>query len=193
MPVGDTERAVAAAAALDGVLLTSAPRFAWLNSRGHLELPPAAAGAVPALRRVFDLLDGDERELEAKQLRTLPNDLTHLPTKTLIEVDEFQHFTSFRALTLDVLHGGHARFDVEAYRRLCVTWGARSDKYRASKRAGGFQGQYSRGRQRAYNDVLRDLVPPLMGWRVIRVPAAGLIGAKAYADVRVQLVTLLES
>lgn len=57
MPAGDCERAFAAAAALDGVVLVRA-RVPWLNQRGHLGLPAEAAGAAAVMERIFEALGG---------------------------------------------------------------------------------------------------------------------------------------
>lgn len=191
MPVGDTERGVAASAAAAGVVLTPMPRVPWLNTRGHFDLPAEAAPAVPILQRAFELLGGDEVEQRAKQRRPLPSDLLHAQTRTMVEVDEHQHFTSFRARTLDLLDADHAGFAVEHYRALCVDLAPQSDRYRAAKQAKGFPGECSRGRQRAYNDLLRDVVAPLMGYRVVRVSAPHMTGAEAYAGAREQLAALV--
>lgn len=179
MPVGDVERAVANAAAADGISLVRMPRVDWLNTHGHFALPAAATSAAPALQRAFDVLGGDEAEQRSKRLAALPSDLLHVESKTMIEVDELQHFTSFRQLTLREVPR-LAGIDVE-YRELCDRWSSKADKYRAAKMAKGFPGALSRARQRAYNDLLRDLVAPLMGYRLLRVPAPGLSGDEAYA------------
>lgn len=179
MPVGDVERAVATAAAADGISLVGMPRVDWLNTHGHFALPAAAASAVPALQRAFDALEGDEAEQRSKRYGLLPSDLLHVASRTMVEVDEVQHFTSFRLLTLRevprVFGGGD-----ESYEALCATWKVKADKYRASKTAKGFPGPFSRSRQRAYNDLLRDLVAPLMGYQLTRVPAPYLSGREAY-------------
>lgn len=178
LPVGDVERAVAKAAAIDGVTLVRMPRVEWLNTHGHFALPEAAAPAIPLLQRAFDALGGREAEQRSKLFRLLPSDLIHVNSRTMIEVDEFQHFTSYRRLTLRDLPAGSELRPV--YDRLCETWSLKADRYRASKVAKGFPGASSRARQRAYNDLLRDLVAPLMGYRLVRVPAPNISGDEAY-------------
>lgn len=184
MPVGDCERAFAAAAAADGVLLVRA-RVPWLNQRGHLGLPEKAEAARRVLADIFAALNGGPAAQANKRLTSLPGDFLHEPTGTFIEVDESQHFTSHRLRTLDhypadALLG----FDIDEYRALCVEWSPRSDKYRANKAAVGF-GEGGRQRQRAYHDALRDLAVPAMGHPpVIRVPAPERDGAAAYRRVR---------
>jgi hypothetical protein len=111
----------------------------------------------------------------------------------MIEVDESQHFTSYRLRTLDLYPEGiPLGFDLEEYRELCRTWAPRSDRYRRSKAAVGF-GEGGRQRQRAYHDALRDLVTPAMGRPpVIRVPAPDRDGAAAYDRVRARMRPLVD-
>ncbi len=191
MPVGDCERAFAAAAGDDGVALTRA-RVPWLNQRGHLGLPERAESARRVLADIFGALKGDSEAQATKRLTALPGDFIHEPTGTFIEVDESQHFTTHRLTTLNLYPTDcPLGFDIEEYRGLCTTWSPRSDNYRASKAAGGF-GEGGRQRQRAYHDALRDLVTPAMGHPpVIRVAAPDRDGAAAYHRVRDRLLGLL--
>ena len=189
MPVGEVEAAVSAMASADGIALVRMPRVEWLNTHGHFALPPQAADTQHVLQRVFEALGGDEREQRSKQLRTLPSDLFHAATGTMVEVDEVQHFTSFRALT--IRESLRAASGIEAeYLDLCRAWSSAADKYRASKTAKGFPGPFGRARQRAYNDLLRDLVAPAMGYRLIRVPAPKLSGREAYSLAAAKLQRL---
>lgn len=191
MPVGDCEKAFAAAAALaDGIVLERA-REPWLNQRGHLGLPDAAQHAAAVLADIFAALDGLLEEQETKRMTALPGDLRHAATGTLIEVDEFQHFTTYRLIALD-LYPDDVRlgFDIGQYRELCREWAPRSDRYRATKAALGF-GPGGRQRQRAYHDALRDLAAPEMGRPpVIRVAAPDGDGQAAYAQARNSLCHL---
>jgi len=166
------------------VLLARA-RVPWLNQRGHLGLPEMADGARRVLDDIFTALDGDPVAQTHKRLTPLPGDFVHEATGTFIEVDESQHFTSFRLLTLDRYPVSvPLGFDLDEYRALCREWSPRSDKYRATKAAVGF-GPGGRQRQRAYHDALRDLAAPAMGRPpVIRVPAPDRDGAAAYLRVR---------
>jgi hypothetical protein len=184
MPVGDCERAFANAAAADGIVLARA-RVPWLNQRGHFGLPEKAHAARAVLDNIFDALQGDRAVQQAKSLTSLPGDFLHEPSGTFIEVDESQHFTTFRLQALDLYPSDLTMgFDMDAYRVLCADWAPRSDKYRARKAAVGF-GEGGRQRQRAYHDALRDLVVPAMGFRpVIRVAAPERDGAAAYLRVR---------
>lgn len=187
MPVGDCERAFADAAAADGLTLVRA-RVPWLNQRGHFGLPPEADTAVEWLDAIFEALNGLRDEQQAKRLTLLPGDFLHEPSGTFIEIDESQHFTTWRLQTLDLYPPGTPLgFDLDEYRALCAQWAPKSDRYRATKPAVGF-GDRGRQRQRAYHDALRDLVVPLMGHPpVIRVPAPTRDGASAYRAVQSRL------
>lgn len=184
MLVGDCQAAFRAAALNDGVVLTQ-QRHSWLNQRGHLGLPASAAEVIHTLRRIFLALGGDENLLAQARTTTLPNDSFHAPTRTPVEVDEFQHFTSHRLLALSMYPDNVVLgFDREQYLTLCSRTSARADRYRASKDAKCF-GAGGRQRQRAYNDALRDLAAPALGYRgVIRAPALDLDGAAAWREVR---------
>jgi hypothetical protein len=187
VPVGDCERAFQDAAAADGVVLVRA-RLPWLNQRGHFGLPDPAASVLPVMDQVFGGLGGDQVAQQSKRLTPLPGDFQHQATGLLIEVDETQHFTSYRNLTLS-LYPSDARlgFDLCEYQSLCREWSARSDRYRRNKDAVGF-GEGGRARQRAYHDALRDLVAPIMGHPpVIRAHATDSDGAAAYRRVRERL------
>ncbi|RJT87270.1 hypothetical protein D6T64_15895 [Cryobacterium melibiosiphilum] len=159
-----------------------------MNQRGHLGLPDSASQVREVLDTIFCALGGRHGEQSAKRLTSLPGDFVHVGSGTFIEVDESQHFTSFRLLTLDRYPvDAHLGFDIDAYRSLCHAWEERSDKYRKSKAAIGF-GAGGRQRQRAYHDALRDLVAPAMGHPpVIRAAAPDRDGVAAYKRVRDRL------
>lgn len=199
MARGDCEAAVAAAAMADGIELSKMPAVHWLTNRGHLDLPDRAAAALPVMEHAFDLLGGDLEELRRKRPRLLPNDLVHTATQTMVEVDEFQHFTTMRGTTLELLGDWEVGYDVDAYRDLVSTWHPKADRYFHAKVTGGFPGPRSRGRARAYFDLLRDVVGPLMGYRVIRVPAVdaaptdAVKGAAAYSRAAERLSALRSS
>jgi hypothetical protein len=110
----------------------------------------------------------------------------------LIEVDESQHFTSFRLLTLEMYPVGvPLGFDVSEYMELCRSWQAQSDKYFRGKSARGF-GIAGRQRQRAYYDALRDLAAPAMGHPpLIRIAAPERDPEAAYRRHRQQLLIAL--
>lgn len=190
MPRGDTENAFQSAAVADGIPLVRA-RVPWINQRGHYGLPPQAASALHTLDRIFDALDGIRPEQAAKALTPLPGDFLHVESGTFIEIDEHQHFTTYRLATLNLYpHDLEVGFDVNEYRSLCRSWSPKADRYRLNKAATGF-GQGGRQRQRAYNDALRDLATPALGYPgVVRVAAPERDGDAAYLRVRDRLASL---
>jgi len=138
MAIGDCESAFWGAAEQDGITLVRA-KVPWLNQRGHLGLPDTALAAVPAMNAIFEALDGVEIELAAKRVTALPGDFVHIESRVFVEVDESQHFTSFRLATLDLYpEGTPLGFDLAEYKRLCRKWAPRSDRYRRAKAAVGF-------------------------------------------------------
>jgi hypothetical protein len=178
MPVGECERAFAAAAEGDGLVLERA-RVPWLNERGHLGLPAELDEVADVFERIFVALGGDLVEQIAKPRTPLPGDFLHAASGTFIEIDEHQHFTSHRLRTLEFYPAGTPiRLDLATYSDLCRQWRERSDKYRATKAAKGF-GEAGRKRQRAYRDALRDLAAPAMGHPpVVRAAATDGDGAR---------------
>lgn len=191
MPVGDCENAFLEAAARDGIELIRYKQ-PWLNQRGHFGLPNDAAAIVDLLKEIFSDLGGDSEAQAAKRPTALPGDFIHPPTGTMIEIDEVQHFTTFRMRTFthypqDTSLGFDPAEYVEVCRRFCRT----ADKYRLNKAASGF-GPGGRQRQRAYNDALRDLVIPAMGKPpLIRIPAPDGNGAAAFELNRVRILRSL--
>lgn len=181
----------AAAAARDGIVLERA-REAWLNQRGHLGLPEAAAAVRTVLSEIFQAMGGRPADQAAKPLTPLPGDFRHPASGTLIEVDESLHFTSFRLATLNRYPAdAPVGFDPDEYRALCREWAPRSARYRAAKAAVGFA-DGGRQRQRAYHDALRDLAAAAMGRPpVIRVPTPNRDGEAAYERVRDQLLLMV--
>jgi hypothetical protein len=138
VPVRDCERQFAAAASADGISLASV-RVPWLNQRGHLALPPELVEVRALLERIFLALGGDLSTQAVKKTTPLPGDFVLDDAVTLVEIDESQHFTSYRALTLDLYPPtAPLGFDIDRYRVLCETLAPISDKYRRSKAAVGF-------------------------------------------------------
>jgi hypothetical protein len=202
MPVGDCQREFADAAAADGIAL-SRQSFDWLSKQGHFGLLREAksAGAhdlgrvddaVRVLEAIYLELGGDLATLEAGRRNKLRGDFLHEPTRTLIEIDESQHFTSFRLASLALYpENAPIGFDLEEYIQLCRRWRRKSDGYRRTKEARGF-GPGGRQRQRPYYDALRDLATPAMGYSpLVRIDATQGNGKAAYAKYRGRLVTLL--
>jgi hypothetical protein len=184
MPVGDCQRALQQAAADDGVPLVSR-KHAWLTQRGHCALPPEASEARTLLREIFKALGGDEMLLAAGRTTTLTGDYFHDASRTLVEVDEIQHFTSARLLSLSLYPPGQVLgFNLDEYRTLCEEHRAKADRAFAHKAATAF-GPRGRQRQRAYNDALRDIAASALGHPgVVRAPAIHQNGRMAWLTVR---------
>jgi hypothetical protein len=110
-----------------------------------------------------------------------------------MEVDEFQHFTSWRLTTLsNYPENASLGFDRDEYERLCRAWSGKADRYRASKPARGFP-TAKRSAQRAYFDAVRDLLMPALGHpAVIRIPALDGDGEAAYLRNRTRIREALE-
>jgi hypothetical protein len=188
---GDTQRDFAAAAAEDGIVLDR-QSLPWLCERGHLALPDAAAEARELLERIYLALGADLDLLGTARSNRLPGDFIHAATGTLIEIDESQHFTSPRLVTLDLYPPDLALgFDVDEYRELCRRWRRESDAYYRTKAARGF-GVGGRQKQRAYYDALRDVATPAMRHPpLIRIAAPLRDGRAAYAAHRDRLLSAL--
>jgi len=204
MPVGDCQAAFRGGAAEDGLVL-GGQSFSWLCQQGHFGLariaethddadPERLRQAVEALVRIYAALRGDPDVLRGGRTTALPGDFVHEPTGTLIEIDESQHFTSFRLQALELYPEGYPLgFEISAYTRLCREWRQKSDGYRRTKAARGF-GVGGRQRQRAYYDALRDLAAPAMGKTpLIRVDAAHGDGGRAYRTHRDRLLKLIDA
>lgn len=191
MPVGDCENSFLEAASHEGIELVRYKQ-PWVNQRGHFGLPGEAGAVFVPLDKIFHELGGDSEAQSAKRITALPGDFIHLPTGTMIEIDEVQHFTSYRMRTF-AHYPGDARlgFDSDEYADLCSMFCRKADNYRLNKAASGF-GPGGRQRQRAYNDALRDLVLPAMGKPpLIRVPAPDGNGAAAFERNRARILRLL--
>lgn len=191
MPVGDCENAFLEAAAHEGIELVRYKQ-PWLNQRGHFVLPDDAAAAFLPLDKIFHDLGGDSEAQSAKRTTALPGDFIHPPTGTMIEIDEVQHFTTFRMRTFaHYPRDASLGFDSDEYVDLCRSFCRTADKYRLNKAASGF-GPGGRQRQRAYNDALRDLVIPAMGKPpLIRIPAPDGNGAAAFERNRTRVLRSL--
>lgn len=163
-----------------------------INQRGHLGLPTDAAAAVPALAAIFDALGGIPADLAAKRTTPLQGDFLHVASGVFIEIDEIQHFTTARLVTLGLYPlGTPVGYNIDAYRELCRTWSVKADRAFAHKAAVAF-GPGGRQRQRAYNDALRDLALPALGHPpVTRIAVPDDDGPAAYRRNRDALRALL--
>ncbi|MFI2565408.1 hypothetical protein [Paenarthrobacter sp. NPDC018779] len=191
MAVGDCEKSFAETALKHGIKLVRYKR-PWLNQRGHFDLPQTASAIALPLEQIFAMLGGNAAEQSAKRTTPLPGDFIHEDTGTLIEVDEMQHFTSFRLQTFSFYPvESPLGFDVEAYLWHCRRYSSSADKYRQTKTAPAF-GNGGRQRQRAYYDALRDLAAPAMGHPpLIRIPAPEGNGRAAFEQNRERILSAL--
>lgn len=176
--------ACARAAGIDLVLGRSVP---WLTGRGHLaEIVnrQAPGHIVECLADLHQMLGGRADLLVSKRLSNPPTpDLFHQPTGCVIEVDEVQHFTSARLVTLDHYPADvPLGFALADYRSLVERWRPKGDRAYPHKVSVDFPQPGGRQAQRAYNDALRDLLAPsFTGHPVIRlaVPDRSLAGLVA--------------
>ena len=143
----------------------------WLSGLGHLD--PAVEEASPEildhLAAAYSSLGGSP-DVSMRRRKPLMVDFT-LGDDIIVELDEFQHFTSARLHTLDFYEDVSHGLDLNAYRGHCRRNLARADKYRTAKTASGFEFPGGRRAQRAYLDMVRDLLGPAYGETVIRIPA----------------------
>ncbi|WP_394276424.1 hypothetical protein [Luteococcus sp.] len=188
MPVCAAQDQFAAAATAAGLHLERATA-PWLNRQGHFALPDQCRDIIPILEQAFILLGGDQTAQRGKTRTPLPGDLMDPDRRIMIETDEVQHFTTHRLATLDLIPNGYPLgYDPAQYRRLCHTHHHKADNYYRRKNATGF-GPGGRQRQRAYNDLLRDLAAPCMGWTLIRIPILDADGTRAFTDNTTRLTT----
>ena len=151
--------------------------------------------ALGVLAAIYARLGGDVSVLHAARANLLlAVDLVHPPTGTVIEVDEREHFTSFRLTALE-LYPADARvgFDLGEHAALCRALCGETDGLSRGLAAKGF-GFGGVPRERAYHDALRDLAVPAMGHPpLVRIAAVDGDGAAAYARQRAALLTLAGS
>ena len=161
------------------------------DQSGMPDVMQRAEIAVPALEQMFGRLKGLMPVLHSCRVN-MPYMavLVHMPSATLVEVDDVLHFTTQRLTTLDLYPAEvPLGFDIKEYKELCREHAPTSDKWRygmASKMF-GFHGQQN---ERAYQDAVRDLAAWVMGLPpLLRVPAIDGDGAAAYARVKDALMS----
>ncbi len=165
-----------AQAAKLGMDLNPDVKLPWLTRHGHLA--PFVQQALPswargALDNILAALDGDPAGLAAKTRGAMTADFLLRPRGVQVEYDEVQHFTSARAVTLELYPSQTPlAFDPVEYGATVARWKAKGDKGFAHKEAAEFPGRGGRQRQRAYFDAFRDLAAPHFGnGPVLRVAA----------------------
>jgi hypothetical protein len=147
---------------------------------------------IATLQKIFAQLAGSETELQQARGTALAADWLLDDAHLVIEIDEHQHFTSDRLVSLESYPvDAEVAFSIQEYTALCEVLRAGSDRYRATKDALAFRRVGGRRAQRAYFDAVRDLAAPLAGWRVFRVPAAHGDGERAYKEARSRLRDLV--
>lgn len=185
--MNDFARAFHEAAQAEGIRLQFRGTLRWLSGKGHLD---AEAGRAPLrtrqrLAQIHAALGGREELLEAKRLQAAPVDF--LVRDTIVELDEFQHFSTPRLASLNHYEGFVVGFDVARYKDLCRVYAASADAYRRAKTARDFPFSGGRTAQRAYLDACRDLLGPAFGMRVLRVPAPESDVSSALSELRTAL------
>jgi hypothetical protein len=192
--LADYEDALAAEAAKDGIEFEP-HQFEWASEPGHLavayladqsgnpDVMQRAEIAVPPLEQMFGRLKGLTPVLHSCRVnKPYMAVLVHLPTATIVELDDALHFTTGRLTTLDLYPPEvPLGFDIKQYKELCREHAPVSDRWRyglASKMF-GFHGLQN---ERAYQDAVRDLASWVMGFSpLIRIPAIDGDGVAAYA------------
>jgi hypothetical protein len=146
-------------------------RFDWLTNRAPVEdganVPPRITYRLTALHT---RLGGDWARLGAKHKQRLEFDFL-VNQYTLVVVDERKHFTSARLTSLDFYDGLEHILDVERYRQLCLEFRESADSHERSRRASDFPFPGGNAAQRAYFDTAKDLLTPVHGYRLVRLPA----------------------
>lgn len=168
------EAVAASALRVEGIDVVSAGSLPWLTVRGHLDSyvqRHAPAHLLNLLATVHDELGGNANVLAGKRSGAVRADLVVVATGQMIEVDEVQHFTSAREVSLDQYPESiPLGFSLHDYRLWTIRHRAEGDRAFAHKRAADFDFHGGRQAQRAYNDALRDLLAPIFtGHPVVRV------------------------
>ncbi|MFF4960932.1 hypothetical protein ACFY2Z_28485 [Streptomyces sp. NPDC001222] len=137
----------------------------WLRRPGRIE----CAGMWQTVSAIYGALTGLvlPEQAPSRERRSLDVLLTYEDgRRQILEVDERQHFTAARALTLES-YPADVELGFDAGQ-----WLARSRALAGREPGGGFgkpkpplfPGQGGRHRQRAFRDALADLLPPVHGW-----------------------------
>jgi len=172
--MGETQTQFLALCQGDGIPLTAAGNFDWLTSHGYRNahlvrlLPDEARDRLEA---IYIELRGDVTYAGSE--RRLGSDFFHTGLDCIVELDESQHFTTERGISLrHYTETDKLGFDFSEYVRLVGIHRSRADRDYAHKRAKAFDFGGGRRAQRAYYDALRDLAAPhLTGNPLIRVAA----------------------
>lgn len=160
----ECEVGIAVEAAKEGLFLSPGTNFQWIGTKGPYGLSGKTASVYEPVMSVAIALGADLDSMRSARRIVRPRaDLIHKDTGVVIEVDEIQHFTSYRLLSFESYpNGAPLGFDLEDYRDLCEQHRVKADKAWGTKKTATF-GPKSRGRQRAFYDALKDLSLPAAG------------------------------
>jgi hypothetical protein len=131
----------------------------WLKRPGKVE----CGSRWELVRIIYEAVAGKELQLEtmpARESRRVDGVFSFENTKFVYELDEVQHFNSFRAATLahyptDLRLG----FDKAAWLRRCAAKKKLEGGGWSKERPPLFAGANGRHKQRAFRDALADIVP----------------------------------
>lgn len=137
----------------------------WLVRPGRPELGDAWGLASSVYSELTGLVLPDDMPLrERRRLDAVVTD--DQGRQRALEIDEKQHFTGPRALTFAAYDHVVVAYDVDA-------WRTRAERRTGREPGGGFArpcpplfpGEGGRHKQRAFRDLLADVIPPLNGWQ----------------------------
>lgn len=130
-------------------------KFSWfVNQHDKIQFQDS----YPVIEKIFKSLGGVACN---KRSVTLQSD-AYFGGKFnfLFEFDEFQHFSSARLKTFGFYPETlKLNYSVSDWRKWCLQYSAKADKYRYAKVTGDFNFEGGRTHQRAYLDCFRDLLP----------------------------------
>lgn len=174
---------------LGGELSTMPP---WLVRPGRLE----CGSEWPRICEIYNSLTGGVlpevmRPIEHRRVDAV---LVRRGCKPIIlEVDEKQHFNTFRAMTFEYYADARVAFDIEAWRQASLAKRKLEGGGFAKPKPPLFPGLNGRHKQRAFRDALCDLLPPLHGFApTLRVADFEIIGWIFTKDARSHLAELLD-
>ena len=188
------EQLVASELGAEGIETVPAGSLPWLTVRGHLDSyvqRHAPASVLDTLSALHKNLGGDATLLAGKRTGTVRPDLIVVATGQVIEVDEVQHFTTAREVSLGHYpEGVSLGFSLDDYRILVHRHRSEADRAFAHKRSADFDFAGGRQAQRAYNDTLRDLLAPIFtGHPVVRVAVPTRDCARAVKECLAYIAT----
>lgn len=118
-----------------------------------------------SIENIFNKLNGNKLGNDNKSIKKLQTDAYFGGKHNfLFEFDEYQHFSSYRKLSLDLYPKNlKLNFDVDEWKNLCLLNSLKADRYRFSKQTKDFNFNGGRTAQRAYLDCFRDILPEVNG------------------------------